>query len=123
MCRRKQATESVMSPCSCSAARAGVISAGDALNSHPFYEFDSLCLFVPGCVCVCLTSNDAGEQLFDNNAGQDYTYPTTAGGTWEEWQAAARERAEEQEKERHRAEEVRERERYMVHPAAGIILV
>ena len=48
----------------------------------------------------------AGEQLFDNNEGKDYTYATTAGGTWEEWQAAALERQAEQEKERHKAEEV-----------------
>ena len=49
----------------------------------------------------------AGEQLYDNNAGQDYTYPVTAGSTWEEWQAAARERQAEAEAERHKAEEVR----------------
>lgn len=48
-----------------------------------------------------------GEQLFDNNAGQDYAYPVTAGITWEEWQAAAIERQEEQERERQKAEEVR----------------
>jgi hypothetical protein len=49
----------------------------------------------------------AGEQLFDNNEGKDYTYVTAAGGTWEEWQAQALERQAEQEKERYAAEEVR----------------
>jgi hypothetical protein len=55
---------------------------------------------------VCLLSCLAGEQLYDNNGGQDFVYKTTAGITWEEWQAAALERQEEQEKERHAAEEV-----------------
>jgi hypothetical protein len=48
----------------------------------------------------------AGEQLFDNNGGQDFVYKTAAGITWEEWQAAALERQEEQERERQAAEEV-----------------
>lgn len=50
----------------------------------------------------------AGEQLFDNNSGQDYTYPVAAGSSWDEWQAAALERQAEQERERQKAEEVRE---------------
>jgi hypothetical protein len=56
----------------------------------------------------CCHAAPAGEQLFDNNSGQDFTYPTAAGITWEEWQAAALERQAEQEKERQAAEEVRE---------------
>jgi len=64
-------------------------------------------LVVVGC---CLWSLHpvlpAGEQLFDNNSGQDYTYPVAAGSSWDEWQAAALERQAEQERERQKAEEV-----------------
>lgn len=55
----------------------------------------------------CAVLVPAGEQLYDNNGGQDFVYKTAAGITWEEWAAAALERQEEQEKERHVAEEVR----------------
>lgn len=48
-----------------------------------------------------------GESLYDNNNGQDYTYKVAAGISWEEWQAAAVERAEAAEKERAAAEAVR----------------
>eukprot|EP00879_Flechtneria_rotunda_P006859 GHRR01007204.1.p1 GENE.GHRR01007204.1~~GHRR01007204.1.p1 ORF type:complete len:854 (+),score=377.20 GHRR01007204.1:300-2861(+) len=51
-----------------------------------------------------------GDGLFDNNLGQDYTYPTQAGSTWEEWTAAAVERAAEAEKERQKKEEARRAE-------------
>jgi hypothetical protein len=51
--------------------------------------------------------NETGEELFDNNSGQDYTMPVTAGITWEEWAAQSAERADKAEKERMAAEEVR----------------
>jgi hypothetical protein len=57
-------------------------------------------------LCTLLSVFNAGEQLFDNNNGQDFTYPTAAGISWEEWQAAALERQAEVEKERQKAEEV-----------------
>jgi len=41
-----------------------------------------------------------GDGLFDNNSGQDYTFPVTAGSTWEEWQVSAMERAKKLEEER-----------------------
>lgn len=47
-----------------------------------------------------------GESLYDNNSGQDYTFAAAAGSTWEEWQAAAVERAEATAREAVAAEEV-----------------
>eukprot|EP00775_Hariotina_reticulata_P004294 gene4294-4546_t len=57
-----------------------------------------------------------GDGLFDNNSGQDFTFPVTAGSTWEEWQVSAMERAKKLEEEwaaqeaARRVEEAREKE-------------
>lgn len=51
-----------------------------------------------------------GESLFDNNNGQDFTYATSAGSSWEEWTAAAQQRAEQLEQERFEQEEARRKE-------------
>jgi len=50
------------------------------------------------------------EGKFENNAGQDFTYPVMNGLSWEEWQDSAEERAMKAEEERQALEEQRAKE-------------
>jgi hypothetical protein len=66
-----------------------------------------VCLQIPeNCYELNFVMTD-GESLYDNNNGQDYTYPCTAGITWEEWQVQAVERLEAAAQQAVEQEEVR----------------